>query len=115
MKFKSVKKASEVTLDGVRVEFDMVDGSIKAVTLTDPKGNVVRCAERGYNFYVEVPAPPETEKKFKLSGTVLGLPVEKVFDERHEADDELRRLESDVRGDDNIALKIEQIEVPVVA
>lgn len=63
MKFKSVKKASEIKLDGVKIELDTVDGSIKGLTITDAKGNLLRVAERSYSLYVEVPAPPETEKK----------------------------------------------------
>lgn len=116
MKLKSTKKAADIALEGIKVELDVVDGSVKAVVLTDAKGSFVRIAHRDYSsMCVEVPAPPEIEKKFKLSGSVLGLPVEKMFDQKYEAEEERNRLESDVRGEDNVALKIEQVDVPVAA
>jgi len=115
VKFKSVKKTSEIKLDGVKVEFDMVDGSIKAVTLTDASGNVVRCAERGYNFYVEVPAPPETEKKYRLHGSVLGISVEKTFDDEFTAKEEQRRLERSCINESEADLKVEFVEIAVAA
>jgi len=116
MKLKSVKKASDLVLEGIKIEIDTVDHSQKAVTFTDVKGNVVRVAHRDYNsLSVEVPAPPEMEKKFKLSGTVLGLPVDKLFDDQFEARNELERLESEVRNEDERSLKVEQVDVPVAA
>lgn len=113
MKFKSVKKSSEIVLEGVKVDLDIVDGSVKGVTFTDAKGNVVRMAERGYNLYVEVPAPPEIERKYRLHGSVLGLPVEQYFEDEYSANDEKRRLENGSRDDAD--LTVELVEVPVVA
>ena len=95
MKFKSVKKASEVTLEGITVELDTVDGSIKGVILTDAKGNTLRVIERNYNLFVEVPAPPEMEKKYRLSGNLLGLPVNMNFDSKYEADAEQGDADTD--------------------
>lgn len=112
MKFKSVKKASEVTLEGITVELDTVDGSIKGVILTDAKGNTLRVIERTYSLFVEVPAPPEMEKKYRLSGNLLGLPVNMNFDSKYEADAEQERLERGIRGDES-ELKVEEVEVPV--
>lgn len=112
MKFKAVKKNSEVVLTGVAAEFDMVDGSVHALTLRDGAGNVVRIAMRGYSMQVEVPAPPVMEKKYRLSGKVLGIGMDCTFDNQYEADAERERLEHGVRGDDT-DLRVEEVEVPV--
>lgn len=113
MKFKTIKKASDVTLEGIKVEFEMLDGSVKGLTLTDSKGSLLRVMERGYNICVEIPAPPETENKWKLSGTLLGLPVEKVYDNDWEAKEEQGRLERACREESDSSLKVEQIAIPV--
>lgn len=112
MKFKSVKKSSEVVLAGIKADLDIVDGVVKGITLTDAKGSIVRVCERAYNMYVEIPAPPETEKKHKLSGTVLGLPVEKLYDHDFQANDEKRRLSGAVI---DAELTVEEVQVPVDA
>lgn len=110
MKFKTVKKPSEVVLDGISVELDIVNDVIKGITLKDAKGNLVRVAERSYNIFVEVPCPPEKEKKHKLSGEVIGLPVEKLFDDKYAAEDEKRRLESE---SSTAELKVEEVELDI--
>jgi hypothetical protein len=112
VKFKSVKKSAEVALAGIKVDIDFVDGSIKAVNLTDANGAFVRITERGYNLYVEIPAPPETEKKYQLKGSVLGLPVDKLFDDEFSANQEKNRLSSETHDSD---LKVEAVQVPVAA
>ena len=112
MRFKTVKKSSEITLEGVKVELDFVDGALKAAHFTDPKGNTLRITERGYNLYAEIPAPPETEKKYKLHGHVLDVPVEKIFDDEFEANQEKRRLEDEAARSE---LKVEKVEVLAAA
>lgn len=92
MKFKSVKKASDIVLDGCVVSLDQVEGSIKAVNVKDAKGNRLRVRIDSYNMSVEVPAPPETVTKYRLHGQVIGINVDKIFDEEHEAEDEKKRL-----------------------
>ena len=115
MKFKSVKKGSEVVLAGIKVDLDVVDNAVKAVILTDANGGMVRITERAYSMYVEVPAPPETEPKFKLSGKVLDLPVEKLFESEYDAECEKDRLHREIRSDQNCTLTIEKVNVPVAA
>jgi hypothetical protein len=110
MKFKAVKKNSEVVLAGVAAEFDFVDGSVHGLTLRDATGNVVRIAMRSYSMQVEVPAPPVMETKYRLNGKVLGIGVDCTFDNQYEADAERERLERGVRGDDT-DLKVEEVQV----
>lgn len=111
MKFVSVKKNADVKLEGITVDFDIVDNSVKAIMLKDAKGNVLRVSERAYNLYVEVPAPPEKEIKHKLSGEVIGLKIEKVFDNSREARDEMDRLCRETTG--HTDLKIEEVEIDI--
>jgi hypothetical protein len=111
MKFKSVKKASEIKLAGITATLDVVDNSTQSITLDDEEGNSVRIAIRSYNLYVEVPAPPETEKKYQLVGHVLDLPVDRVFDEKYEAENERRRLSDAAHAE----LEVKEIHVPVAA
>lgn len=86
MKYTSVKKESEIKLDGIRVTFDKVDSAIKMVYLTDKSGNVVRFSNPYSSVEMSVPAPPETEKRYTVTADVPGLgEIKKTFTEESEA------------------------------
>ncbi|MGH8266900.1 MAG: hypothetical protein ACRETH_05480 [Steroidobacteraceae bacterium] len=110
MRFRTAKKGADVVLAGIKAELDIVDGTTHGITLSDGQGHVVHITQRGYNLFVEVPAPPATEKKYKLHGHVLDVPVERLFDEEFEANQEKRRLEDETARHE---LKVEHVDVEV--
>ena len=112
MRFVTVKRATEIKLEGVRVSLDIVNGLQRGILITDGKGGVLRVRLAGYSdLSIEVPAPPEVEKKHKLTGSVLGIQVDKTFDDQFEAQREQIKLEEAAPG--SAVLKLEEVEVPV--
>jgi hypothetical protein len=112
MRFVTVKRATEIKLEGVKVSLDIVNGLQKGILLSDGKGGVLRVRLMGCSdLSIEVPAPPEVEKKHKLTGWVLGIPVDKTFDHQHEAQREQMKLEEAAPG--TALLKVEEVQGPV--
>ncbi len=99
MRFKTTKSESEIKGQlpkGFEVETELVDGSLKFVTLRSPAG-ILRFAEESYSMRVAIPAPPKMVKKFKLEGQVGSLPkIEEVFKERYEAESRRDALVSEL-------------------
>ena len=86
MKYTIVKKASDVKLEGVKVTFDQTDASVVAVYLKDAKGNVVRIKAPYSQVQIEIPVPPEIEKRYVVTADVPGLgEVKKTFTNESEA------------------------------
>ena len=113
MKFKTTKSESVIASqlpDGFQVETELVDGSLKSVTLRSPAG-ILRFAEESYSMRVAIPAPPKMVKKFKLEGQVGSLPkIEEVFKERYEARERRDALVSELSCED-LAFEITEVEV----
>lgn len=84
------------------------NGSVKAVEFTIG-GQRVRI-NGTYGLDVLVEAEPPTEKKYRVAGTVLGLPVSEDFSEKYEADERARALASGVR--DDVSLAVSEVEIP---
>lgn len=113
MKYKVAKKASEVTLEGVKLELDIVDGSLNAATFTDSKGNLVRLSMRSYSMCLEIPAPPEMTTKYRLVGTVLpfDIAIDKTYPHFHLAEQERDRIYSELDDKYREGLEVKEIEV----
>lgn len=112
MNFVTAKKPSDIKLAGIAVHFERVNDSLKVVTLTDGKGGVCRFKAGSYESAdVTVPAPPKKETKYVLRGElpVVGA-IEKMFDEKYEADTAQRELEGAHRGDLNLTVSKEEVE-----
>jgi hypothetical protein len=89
MKWSTGKKASDINLKGIKVDSDKTDKHITTIILTDEAGNQVKFT--GGNCYsdipFQVPAKPETVKKFVVTGKIEGVEIlPKQFDERYEAE-----------------------------
>ena len=108
MKWKTVKKDSELALEGITIERETHDTHSRQVTFTDAKGNKVRVTA-DYGMNIVVPAPPEMVTRYRLTGSYKGLAVSETFEYEHEANDRLREF-SDAEED---GLKVEKVEVPV--
>lgn len=113
MKFKSVKRAVDLVLDGIGFDCEWRDGSLVAVSMMDAKGNVVRVAMDGYSMHAYVPAPPEKKTVHVVSGTVrvAGTQIREEFDEAHDARSRKSELEqADVC--DSVTVAQEEIAIP---
>ncbi len=112
MNYVNAKNAAEIKLDGISVAFDKVDRGLQAVYLRDASGNRLRIAINSSSLQVQVPAPPEMEKRYVLRGEVPALgKVEKVFVEKHEAEGARDELTSAMRGDKEFTITCEEVEV----
>lgn len=111
MQLIEVKKANDIVLGGIAVEFEKHNTSLVAVTLRDSDGRLVKIAKGEYGEMVAlVPAPPKKIKKFRLSGKFEGLvDVCEDFDSEAAAKDRLREFERVGSGEPG--LKIEAVEV----
>jgi hypothetical protein len=89
-----VKDRKQLVLDGISIEADKSDSSLRSVTFTDGAGHKVRVLIDSYTLYVEVPAPPKMVEKFEVSGVIAGVPVTEQFDDSYSADNRKRELES---------------------
>ena len=106
MNFTQAKKPSEVILVGaISVEFDKTDETLNAVIFKDAYGHICRVANRSYSMYVEIPAPPQMEKKWQLSGTYKKIEIKELFDDKWNAEARRNELSDD--------LLIEEVSVPV--
>ena len=111
-KLKQVKKASEMQLSGVDVKPEFRDGQLDSVTLTDSVGAVLKIAMSSYSMNAYIPAPPSTEKKFVLAGSVANVAdVRETFDTRWDAEQRQREIADKFRED--LELKITEQDVPV--
>ena len=111
MNYATAKTAADIVLDGITVSFDKTDTTLRAVYFRDAKGNHCRVSLQSYAMNAEIPAPPKKEKRHILRGDVPGIgPVEKVFEQKWDAEQAQRELEETVR---NVDFKItcEEIEV----
>ena len=112
MNTKIVKKASEITLDGITVELHIVDAVTKGITLRDAKGFVLTVANNGWGSGVDilVPAPPVMVKRFQVAGTLKGIEFREVFEEEYKALARVTEL-----GPDADPIEMKQIEIAEVA
>ena len=113
MNWTRIKKESECPLSGIALELENRDGSTYGVVLRDHMGSMLRVTAT-YGIDVFRVAPPTTEKKWRLSGTAIGLAVDELFDSVHEADRRRDALAAAISvGDDMTTLQINPVEVPV--
>lgn len=87
MEFTSIKNKSEIVLKGVTVEIERHDAVVRAVTLTDANGSVLKINHGDYSgLKVLVPTKPKQVEKFSVAGTVCeNVKVDEVFDTEYEA------------------------------
>lgn len=110
MKWQTIKTASEITLDGIKAEIEMHNGSVKSVELTDAKGGRLKACLDSYSLSILIPAKPEMKDAYLLKGEFRGLSVKELFEQEYEAKQRLRDITD---GGDENALTIEKVKVPV--
>lgn len=94
MKMVKVKSAREIVLQGVRAELETMDGSIKSITLTDAGGRMVKVSQDYYTaLLVTVPAPPEFQTKYRVTGRYAGCALDPTAcDSEQEAEERAASL-----------------------
>lgn len=110
MRYVATKDPRELALEGIQVDVDTVGDELTCVTLTDINGKVIRLAKRDYSFRAEIPAPPKTVKRYRVSGTVLGLPVVALFETAHAAENACDRYRRNA-SPELVALTVEPVDV----
>ena len=115
MKLQSIKTDSQLVLKGITFDMAWTDNSITQVQATDEDGNLVVFKIESYSFKAMIKAPPKMVKKYLLSGAVAGVPVESIYDEKHEAENAKNDHERMVSSDEYCTLQISQIEVAEAA
>ena len=116
MNYETAKKASDISLDGVSVEFEHRDATLTAVIVRDKAGNELRVTKGGdYSAAVTalIPARPKETKVHVVAGKLFGLTdIREEFKERYEADARLSEIKRQTGTyDDDIA----GIEIHVIS
>lgn len=113
MRYDNAKGPALVKLDGIKVDFEMVGGALRAVTFADARGNHVKVCREGYSgIECLIPAAPKTEERFVLHGEVEDIGnVRKVFQYKHEAEAARDEIVGKLRIDPE--LKIDKADVEI--
>lgn len=109
MKLMRAKTAADVKLKGVVLELVTEGGEIHRIILRDVDGGYLEIARKDYSLQAFIPAPPEMKKVWKITGTMVGMEIEKIFDDEYEAKQAVAKIE----GVQDTKFKIEEIEVEV--
>ena len=116
MKFKSVKTPAEIALVGVTVELTMEDAAIRGVTIRDGEGHVMfvkKSSSYSEDIKILIPAPPETEKRYFVTGKFMGLAsVDEMFTDKYGAEKRLREYDNTATSGSS-GLKVEERDVLV--
>lgn len=108
MKFQNIKHPREIVIEGHAIEFDRTGDTLNGVTISKDGKPVFRVMLRSYAIACERPADPKQVEKFKVTGTLAGIPVEKTFDTHSDAYAEKLRLE------DAVITGVAEIEVETI-
>ena len=111
MKFAAISKNLVPKLKGITIDIDSVNDQPKILTLIDSDGNLVRVGDLGgySSLLITVAAPPKMVKKYKLAGSLKGLAVEELFEEKYLADDRMREL-AGLASDSDLAITEVEVE-----
>ena len=110
MNWQKVKWNKQIILEGITADVDHSDTTLVAVTLTDAKGNKLRIRYESYVMHAEVPAAPKTVEKIALNGTVLGLPVAEIFDDKYKAEDRKEELTGRLDVVDRLLVDLQELK-----
>lgn len=113
MKFQTIKSVSEVSIPGVTITTDYADKQLKSITFSIGDKPVCRAVLESYSMSFQRPADPETKEVHRVAGTVLGFPVQRDFESKWQADEEVSRLRSSVTNDADAVLTVEKVKVEV--
>jgi hypothetical protein len=96
MNYETAKKAADIQLEGVSVEFEHHDKTLRTIILRDKAGREVRftkAAEYSAEIRALIPARPKETKVHVVAGKLLGVAdIREEFVERYEADARLGEI-----------------------
>jgi hypothetical protein len=95
---------------GSEIDFDGTN--VKSISLLGPDKQLIVKIERPSSYdtlMLYAPAPLKMVKKFKLVGTVLGIPIEEIFNYESEAKSRLDDLDLNAQ---KVDVKIIPVDVP---
>jgi hypothetical protein len=112
--FDTVKKTSDLKLDGIKIETEKLDGVTSSITFSDASGNVVRVKGAIYDqIKILIPAKPATEKIYVVKGRILeGVPVSVECKSSAEANEKIADIQSAVREAGELRIVEEDREIP---
>jgi len=114
MRYQNVKSISEVILPpGMTAELEQINDSLKSIAFSIDGKFSFRVTLDSYNMYLQRIADPKTKEVYRVSGTVIGIPVCKDFDSEWSAKEEVSRLRSSVGSDLDVTVTVEKIKIPV--
>ena len=85
MKWVSIKSASDVKLEGIKVDIEQVNNSLSAVIFTDAKGHTCKIVLQSYSMLFVMPEPPKLEDRWLVAGKYDGDEMRKLFDDEYTA------------------------------
>lgn len=93
--YKTVKKLTDIDIQGVSIDVERHNGAFKAVTIRDGGGRELRIAsENGYGLSVLVPRQPDPVLRYFVVGERDGKPLEEKFSEDYAADARVHHLKA---------------------
>ena len=93
MNMQTAKTPKDINLSGVSIEFDREDGHIKAITLRDAAGGMLRVtATSGYSLQALVPAPRKLVARWQLKAKLGLVDIDETFEHEYQADTRKREL-----------------------
>jgi hypothetical protein len=110
VKIETVRKLSDVCLDGISVDGLVDKSSVRQLRLTDRLGNVV-IVERGTydGLAVMIKARPEMVEKWRVVGVMLSLNISELFDTEGLAIDRIETLTRKSDGDASLSYSKEMV------
>ena len=102
--FQRIKNDSDVAFDVLRItDIERIDGSIRAITLSTPTGEIVKILQQNYSMEILIPKPPEMVKAYHVTGELHdGIKCDQVFSDKYDAENAVAN---------NPSLTMEEIEV----
>lgn len=86
IKFETVKKFSELKLEGITIEVECRDGQPFSITFLDGAGHLIRVARGDYSgMSIMLPEKPKMIKRWAVRGDVYGMKADEVFESEYEA------------------------------
>ena len=109
MKFETCRTAADVKIEGHNIELDKTGDTLNGVSIIKDGNVVARIVLRSYSMSIERPAEIPKVVKHRLTGTVLGLSVDQVYDDAYQAENAREEFFSNVLSGADLA--VEQVYV----
>lgn len=121
MRMITLKKQSEVKLEGVSVEYQIHDNKLEAVVISDNKGQsirIIKADQYGVELKVMMQQDYDIETHIFVEGELFGNPISKSFgkkeyDSERKAADYAHKINSKLDFGEEETVKVVEKEVKV--